>query len=99
VNRVLSDGDAVTVVELLLLDRFAVDEGAVRAPQIDDPELLTAPFDAGVMPARGRIAKDEVVVGRAPESQSGLARAVCVAGVRARLDCELGLGAGAPDRA
>src|SRR5438270_12633560 len=37
---VLPDGDAVAVVELLLLDRLAVDESAVGAAQVDDPELL-----------------------------------------------------------
>jgi hypothetical protein len=42
VDRVLAEGDPVTVVELLLLDRLAVDERAVGAPEVDDPELFSA---------------------------------------------------------
>ncbi len=82
-NRVLSDGDAVAVVELLFLDRLAVDKRAVGAPEVDDPELLTAPFDAGVMPAGGGIAEDEVVVRRASEPKCGVTSAVSVACIRA----------------
>ena len=81
-NRVLADGDAVTVVELLLLDRLAVDERAVGAPEVDDPELLAAPLDAGMMPAGGRVSKYEVVVGRAAQTQSAVSRAVRVTRVR-----------------
>ena len=90
-NRVLADGDPVAVVELLLLDRITVDERAVGAPEVDDPELLTTPLDACVVPARGRVAQDEVVVGRAPESEGIVAGAVGVAGVGSRLDGQLGL--------
>ena len=82
-NRVLSDGDAVTVVELLLLDRLAVDKRSVGASQVDDPELLAAPLDPGVMAAGGRIAKDQVVVGRAAEAERAVAGTMRVAGVRA----------------
>jgi len=83
VNRVLSDGDSVTVVELLLLDRLAVDQRPVGASKVDDPELVATPFDPGVMAACGRIAKDEVVVGRAPEAERAVAGAMRVARVRA----------------
>ncbi len=82
-NRVLPDGDAVTVVELLLLDRLAVDKRPVGAPKVDDPELVATPFDAGVMAAGGRIAEDEVVVGRAPEAERAVAGPMRVACVRA----------------
>jgi hypothetical protein len=82
VNRVLSDRDAVTVVELLLLDRLAVDQRPVGAPQVDDPELLATPLDPGVMAARGRIAQDQVVIGRAPKAERAVAGAMRVAGVR-----------------
>ncbi len=81
-NRVLADGDAVTVVELLLLDGLAVDQRAVGAPEVDDPELLAAALDAGVMSARGRVAKDEVVVGGAAEAQSVVGSAMRMTGVR-----------------
>ncbi len=80
-NRVLTDGDSIAVIELLLLDRLAVDERAVGAPEVDDPELLTAPLDTSVMAACGRIAKYEVVVGRAPHPQCAVAGAVRMAGV------------------
>jgi hypothetical protein len=82
VNSVLSDGDSVAVVELLLLDRLAVDERAIGAPEIYDPERLTSPFDAGVVPARGGIAKDEVIVGRTPKPERRVTGAVRVARVR-----------------
>jgi hypothetical protein len=83
VNRVLSDGDPVTVIQLLLLDRLAVDESPVGAPEVDDPELLTAAFHARVVAAGGRIAEDEVVVRRAPEAEGAVAGAMRVAGVGA----------------
>jgi len=82
VNGVLSDGDAVTMVELLLLDRLAVHESAVGAAEVDDPELLTTPLHASVVPAGGRVAKDEVVVGRAAEAERSFSGAVRVAGIR-----------------
>ena len=81
-DRVLPDRDAVTVVELLLLDRLAVDERPVGAPQVDDPELLAAPFDPGVMAAGGRVAQDEVVVWRTPEAKRAVAGAMRMARVR-----------------
>lgn len=80
-NRVLPDGDAVAVVELLLLYRLAVDKRAVGAPEVDDPECLTAPLDAGVMPTRRGVPKDQVVVGRAAKPERAVARAVRVARV------------------
>jgi len=83
VNCVLSDRDSVTVVELLLLDRLAVDKRPVGAPKVDDPELVATPFDSGVMAAGGRIPKDEVVVGRAAEAERAVAGAMRVACVRA----------------
>src|SRR5579859_2282707 len=39
---VLADRDPVAVVQLLLLDRLAVDQRAVGAAQVHDPELLAA---------------------------------------------------------
>ena len=80
-NCVLTDRDAVVVLELFLLDRLAVDQRAVGAPQIDDPELVAATFHASVMPAGRRVAKDQVVVGRTPHSQRALGGAVRMAGV------------------
>src|SRR5579864_6128877 len=61
-NRVLPDGHAVAVIQLFLLDRFAVDKRAVGAAQVDDPELVPAAFEAGVVSARGRVSQDDVVV-------------------------------------
>src|SRR6266849_3840298 len=46
---VLTDCDAVAVVQLFLLDGLAVHERAVGAAEVDDPELLASPLDAGVM--------------------------------------------------
>jgi hypothetical protein len=63
VNRVLADGDSVVMVQLLLLDWLAVDKRSVRAPEIHDEELFSATLDAGMVTARRRVAKDEVVVG------------------------------------
>jgi hypothetical protein len=77
-NRVLADRDAVVVVELLLLDRFSVDQRAVRASQVNDPELLAPTLDPGVVPAGRRIAKDEVVVRRTPHPQRALCGAIGV---------------------
>ena len=80
-DRVLSDRDAVAVIELLLLDRLAVDERAVGAPEVDDPEPLSTPLDAGVVAARRGVAKDEVVVGRSSKAEravTGSVRVTCV---------------------
>src|ERR1700737_3811595 len=63
VDCVLADRQAVTVVELLFLDGLAVDQGAVGAPEVDDPELVSAPLDACVVAARRGVAQDDVVVG------------------------------------
>src|SRR6266851_4508421 len=57
VHRVLADGDPVAVTELLLLDRLAVDKRPVGAAQVDDPELIAAPLEAGVMTARCGVTK------------------------------------------
>jgi len=81
-NRVLPDRDAVVVVELLLLDRLSIDECAVRAPQVDDPELLAAALDAGVVPTGRRVTKDEVVVRRAPHPKRAFSGAIGMARVR-----------------
>lgn len=75
---VLADRHAVAMVQLPLLDRLAVHERTVRAAQIDEPELLASPLEPGVVAARGRITQDDVVVGRAPEAQRVVARAVAV---------------------
>jgi hypothetical protein len=71
------------VVQLFLLDGLAVHQRAVRAAEVDDPELLAATLDARVVAAGRRVAKDEVVVRRAPDAKGGVAGAVVVAGVRA----------------
>jgi hypothetical protein len=63
VDRVLADGHAVAMVELLFLDGLAVDECAVRAAQVDDPELLTAALESRVVTAGRGVAQDDVVVG------------------------------------
>ena len=80
-NRVLADRDAVVVVELLLLNRLSVDQGAVGAPQVNDPELLAPPLDSSVVPAGCRVAKDEVVVWGSAHPQRAFGGAVGVAGV------------------
>src|SRR5437764_15211971 len=60
-DRVLSNRDPVPVVELLLLDRLAVDQSAVGAAQVDDPELLAATLEPRMVAARRRIDQDQVV--------------------------------------
>ena len=81
-NRVLTDRDAVVVGELLFLDGLAIDESAVRASKVDDPELLAAALNSGVVPAGRGVAKDEVVVWGPPQAQRGLTGAVVVPRVR-----------------
>src|SRR5437660_977497 len=81
------------MVQLLLLDGLAVDERAVRAAQVDEPELIAAALQARVMPTGRRVAEDYVVVGRAAEAHGVVAGAMLVAGVRSCLDRHLGLGA------
>jgi hypothetical protein len=81
-NRVLADCDPVVVVELLLLDRLSIDKRAVRAPEVDDEELIPATLDARVVSAGRRVAKDEIVVGRTPQTESAFAGAIGVARVR-----------------
>src|SRR5437588_5831440 len=83
------------MVQLLLLDGLAVDERAVRAAQVDEPELIAATLQARVMPAGRRVAEDHVVVGRAAKAHGVVAGAMLVAGVRSCLDRHLGLGAAA----
>jgi hypothetical protein len=78
-NRVLTDGDAVVMVELLLLDRLSVDKRAVGAAKVHDPELLSAPLDTGVVPAGRGVAKDEIVVRRTPHAESAFGGAIVVA--------------------
>jgi hypothetical protein len=80
-NRVLTDGYPVVVVELLLLDRLTVDERPVGASEVNDPELLTTPLDSGVMPACRRVPKDEVVVRRTAHAERALVGAIVVARV------------------
>jgi len=82
-DRVLTDRQAVAVIELPLLNRLAVDERAIRASEIDEPELLSPPLEASVVPAGRRVAEDHVVVRRPAHTQRVVARAVAVAGVRA----------------
>jgi hypothetical protein len=50
------------MIELFLLDRLTVDEGAVRASQIDEPELVPAALEARVVTAGRRVSQDDVVV-------------------------------------
>ncbi len=88
---VLTDCDAVAVVQLFLLDGLAVHERAIGAAEVDDPELLASPLDAGVMSTGRRVAEDQVVVGRAADAERSIAGAVVVAGVRTRLDGQLRL--------
>src|SRR5713101_1014774 len=58
---VLTDCDAVPVVQLFLLDGLAVHQRAIGAAEVDDPELLASPLDAGVMSTGRRVAEDQVV--------------------------------------
>src|SRR5438105_6801720 len=79
---VLTDGDAVAVVQLFLLDGFAVDQGAVGAAEVHDPELLASALDTSMVTAGRGVAEDQVVVRRAANAQRGVAGLVVVAGVR-----------------
>jgi len=81
VNRVLADGDAIVVVQLLLLDRLAVDQRPVRASKVDDEELFTTAFDACVVATRRGVAKNQVVVRRPTQSKCAIAGAIGVAGI------------------
>src|SRR5258708_5618105 len=92
---VLTDCDAVAVVQLFLLDGLAVHQRAIGAAEVYDPELLASPLDAGVMSTGRRVAEDQVVVGRAADAERSIAGAVVVAGVRTRLDGQLRLRSGA----
>src|SRR5690348_10515530 len=80
---VLTDCDAVAVVQLFLLDWLAVHQRAVGAAEVDDPELLATPFDPCVVSAGRGVAEDQVVVGRAADAKRGVAGPMVVAGVRA----------------
>jgi len=80
-DRVLSNRDPVPVVELLLLDRLAVDQSAVGAAQVDDPELLAATLDPRMVAARRGIAQDQVVVGGAADPHRAFAGTVVVPGI------------------
>src|SRR5260221_12951045 len=97
-DRVLTDRYPVAVVQLFLLDRLAVDQRAVGAPEVDDPELLAPALDAGVVTAGRRIAQGHVVVRRAADAHCGLAGAMVVARVGAGVDAELSLRPGVVHR-
>ena len=80
-NRVLTDGYPVVVIEFLLLHRFSIDESSVGAAKVHDPELLPTSLDARVMSAGRRVAKNQVVVRRPAHAKGGLGGAIGVASV------------------
>src|SRR5260370_36971350 len=59
-HRVLPDGDEIAVGQLLLDHRFAIDQRAVGAAQVADPERARAHFDAAVPAWGGRVAHHHV---------------------------------------
>ena len=59
---VLADREAVPVVELFFLDRLAIDQRAVGAAEVNDPELVATPLEARMVAACRRVAQDDVVV-------------------------------------
>lgn len=69
------------MVELLLLYGLTVHKRAIRAAQIDDPELIAAALEPGVVAAGCRVAQDHVVVRRAAQADrmvAGPMRVTCV---------------------
>ena len=77
-NRILTNRDAVVVLQLFLLGRLTVDEGAVGAPQVNDPELIAATLHASVVPTGRRVTENQVVVGRASHAQRVLGGTISV---------------------
>ncbi len=70
------------MVQLLLLDRLAVDERAVRTSEVDHPELLTTSLEPGMVTARRGVAEDHVVVRRPAHAQRVVTGAVTMPRVR-----------------
>src|ERR1700730_5060532 len=62
-HRVLADRDQVAVRQLLLYYRLAVDQRAVRASQVADPESAVPHLDPTVVTRGCGISDDDVVVG------------------------------------
>src|SRR5207245_8952684 len=62
-DRVLADGYEIAIGKLLLDHGLAIDQGAVRAAEVADPERPGANLDAAVPAGSGRVADDAVVVG------------------------------------
>src|SRR5229473_306766 len=88
-DRVLSDRDEVAVGELFLDHRLAVDQRAVGAAKIADPERAGPNLDTA-MPARGRgVADDDVVVGCAANRNHLIRQRHDPARERAALEAQL----------
>src|SRR5579859_194172 len=83
-DRVLADGDHVSVRQLLVDDGFAVDQRAVGAAEVADPVGAAAQLDPAVMAGRRGVADDDVVVPRAPDGRALLLDANDATGERPR---------------
>ena len=66
-DAVLADLDNVVVGQQLLLDRLAVDVGAVGAVQVFDEHVRLRGGQDGVLAADGQVVDDDVVVRPAAE--------------------------------
>src|SRR6195256_3248826 len=61
-DRVLTDGDKVAVGQLRFDHRLAIDQRAVGASKVADPEEAAPDLDPAVMTGGGRVADHDVVV-------------------------------------
>src|SRR5260370_15122240 len=67
-HRVLADRDQVAVGQLLLDHWLHVDQRAVGAPEVADPEVAVPHLDASVMTGGCGVPDDDVVVRRAADA-------------------------------
>src|SRR5207248_10371689 len=66
-KRVLADRDHVAIGQLLLDHRLAVDQRAVGAAEVADPERAGPDLDPPVVPWGRGVADDHIVVGSAAD--------------------------------
>src|SRR5690606_29629869 len=69
-DLVLADLDRVVVLQQLLLDRLAIDVGAVGAVEVFDEDVTAHQLHDRVLPTDRQVVDDDVVVGAA--TQGGL---------------------------
>src|SRR5258707_14364476 len=67
-HRVLTDGDHVAVGKLLFDYGLAVDQCAVGAPEVADPEKTVPGLDPAVVTGGRRVSDDDVVIRRPAEA-------------------------------